>query len=158
MTPADTLITFMAPNLGAEIHVGAWLTVDQERINRFAEVTGDIQWIHTDPERAAQESPYGVTVAHGYLTLALLPCLTESNHPDFFQKNYPGMRYRVNYGLNRVRFPAPVTVNARIRGRTVLREVEKVGAGVQIIYQYTVEVEGEEKPACVAEFVARVYP
>ena len=158
MTPADTLIAFMSPNLGAEIHVGPWLTIDQDRIDRFAEVTGDIQWIHTDPERAAKESPYGATVAHGFLTLSLLQYLTESNHPDFFQKNYPGMRYRVNYGLNRVRYPAPVVVNARIRARTVLQEVEKVGSGVQVVYRYTVEIEGEEKPACVAEFVARVYP
>ena len=158
MTPADTLIAFMSPNLGAEIHVGSWLKVDQDRIDRFAKVSDDIQWIHTDPERAAKESPYGATVAHGYLTLALLPYLTESNHPDFFQRNYPGMRYRVNYGLNRVRYPAPVVVNARIRARTILQEVEKVGIGVQVVYRYTVEIEGQEKPACVVEFVARVYP
>ena len=158
MTPADDLISFLTPNLGVEIHVGAWLTVDQELINRFAQVTGDIQWIHTDPQRAAHDSPYGATVAHGYLTLSLLPSLTESNHPDFFQKNYPGMSYRVNYGLNRVRYPAPVIVNSRIRARTLLLEVEKVGTGVQIIHKYTGEIEGVEKPACVAEFVARVYP
>lgn len=158
MTPAESLITFMAPNLGSEIHVGPWLTVDQERINRFAEVTGDVQWIHTDPERAAKESPYGATVAHGFLTLSLLQFLTESNHPDFFQKNYPGMRYRVNYGLNRVRFTAPVVVNSRIRARTVLQEIEPVGTGVQIIYRYTIEIEGKDKPACVVEFMARVYP
>ena len=156
--PAERLIAFMAPNLGAEIHVGPWLTVDQERINRFAEVTGDVQWIHTDPERAARESPYGATVAHGFLTLSLLPFLTESNHPDFFQKNYPGMRYRVNYGLNRVRYPSPVVVGSRIRARTTLLEAEEVGTSVQIIYRYTVEIEWKEKPACVAEFVARVYP
>ena len=158
MPPADTLITFMAPNIGAEIHVGPWLTVDQDRIDRFAEVTGDVQWIHTDPERAAKESPYRATVAHGYLTLALLPLLTESNHPDFFQRNYPGMRYRVNYGLNRVRYPAPVVVNARIRARTMLQAVEPAGTGVQVVYQYTVEIEDQEKPACVVEFVARVFP
>ena len=158
MTPADALISFMAPNIGAEIHVGPWLTVDQDRIDRFAEVTGDVQWIHTDPERAAKESPYRATVAHGYLTLALLPLLTESNHPDFFQKNYPGMRYRVNYGLNRVRYPAPVVVNSRIRARTMLQAVEVAGTGVQVVYQYTVEIEGQEKPACVADFVARVSP
>ena len=158
MTPADSLIAFMSPNLGAEIHVGSWLTIDQERIDRFAVATGDIQWIHTDPMRAANESPFGATVAHGCLTLSLLPFLSESNHPDFFQRNYPGMRYRVNYGFNRVRFPAPVLVNARIRARTVLQEVEKVGNGMQVVYRYTVEIEGQEKPACVAEFVARVYP
>jgi len=90
--------------IGQEIHVGPWLQIDQQRIDQFAEVTGDQQWIHIDPERAEKESPYGSTIAHGYLTLSLLPYLTESNHPDFFQKNYPGMKYRVNYGLNGVDF------------------------------------------------------
>ena len=158
MTQADTLIAYLTPNLGVEIHVGPWLTIDQERIDRFAEVTGDVQWIHTDPERAAKESPYGATVAHGCLTLSLLQFLTESNHPDYFQRNYPGMSYRVNYGFNRVRFPAPVLVNSRIRARTVLQEIEQVGPGVQVVYRYTIEIDGKEKPACIAEFVARVYP
>ena len=155
---ADELLTFLQPQLGQEIHVGPWLTITQERIDRFAEVTGDVQWIHIDPERAAKESPYGSTIAHGYLTLSLLPYLTESNHPDFFQKNYPGMRMRVNYGTNKVRFPAPVRVNARIRARTVLAAAEKIGEAVQITYLITVEIEGGEKPACVTEFLARVYP
>ena len=155
---ADTLLTFLHPRLGQEIHVGPWLTITQDRIDRFAEVTGDVQWIHTDPERAAKESPYGTTIAHGYLTLSLLPCLTESNHPDFFQKNYPGMRMRVNYGTNKVRFPAPVRVHSRIRARTVLSAAEKIGEAVQITYLITVEIEGGEKPACVTEFLARVYP
>ena len=155
---ADTLLTFLHPRLGQEIHVGPWLTITQERIDRFAEVTGDVQWIHTDPERAAKESPYGTTIAHGYLTLSLLPCLTESNHPDFFQKNYPGMRMRVNYGTNKVRFPSPVRVNSRVRARTVLSAAEKIGEAVQITYLITVEIEGGEKPACVTEFLARVYP
>src|SRR6266567_3175825 len=105
MTPADSLIESLTPKLGVELHVGPWLTIDQERIDQFAQVTGDLQWIHTDPQRAARESPFGATIAHGFLTLSLLPCLSESNHPDYFQRNYPGMRYRVNYGLNRVRFP-----------------------------------------------------
>ena len=155
---ADELLTFLQPQLGQEIHVGPWLTITQERIDRFAEVTGDVQWIHIDPERAAKESPYGSTIAHGYLTLSLLPYLTESNHPDFFQKNYPGMRMRVNYGTNKVRFPAPVRVNSRIRSRTVLSTAEKIGEAVQITYLITVEIEGGEKPACVTEFLARVYP
>lgn len=155
---ADELLTFLQPQLGEEIHVGPWLTITQERIDRFAEVTGDVQWIHIDPERAAKESPYGSTIAHGYLTLSLLPYLTESNHPDFFQKNYPGMRMRVNYGTNKVRFPAPVRVNARIRARTVLAAAEKIGEAVQITYLITVEIEGGDKPACVTEFLARVYP
>ncbi len=157
MTAADRLMESLEPQLQTEIHVGPWLTIDQERINRFAEVTGDVQWIHTDPARASRESPYGSTIAHGYLTLSLLPFLTESNHPDFFQKNYPGMRMRVNYGLNRVRFPAPVVVGSRIRARTVLHAIEKVEEAVQIIYLITVEIDGGAKPACVAEFIARVY-
>ena len=132
-------------------------TIEQERIDRFAAVTGDVQWIHTDPERAARESPYGTTVAHGFLTLSLLPFLTESNHPDYFQRNYPGMRMRVNYGLNRVRFPAPVKAGSQIRARTVLQEAGKAGDAVQITYLITVEIAGEDKPACVAEFIARVY-
>ena len=158
MTSAEKLLAFLNPQLEQEIHVGPWLQIDQQRINAFAEVTGDLQWIHTDPERAEKESPYGTTVAHGYLTLSLLPYLTESNQPDFFQKNYPGMKYRVNYGLNKLRFPAPVKVGSAIRARTLIHSAEAVGEGVQIIYRITVEIKGIEKPACVAEFVARVYP
>lgn len=158
MTPAEQLLELLDPQIGQEIHIGPWLQIDQDRIDRFAEVTGDLQWIHTDPQRAAKESPYGTTVAHGYLTLSLLPYLTESNHPDFFQKNYPGMKYRVNYGLNKLRFPSPVRVGSSIRARTVIQQAEAIGEGVQIIYRITVEIEGVEKPACVAEFVARVYP
>ncbi|WP_432821071.1 MaoC family dehydratase [Trichloromonas sp.] len=155
---ADSLLSFLKPQLGREIHVGSWLTITQERVDRFAEVTGDVQWIHTDPERAAKESPYRATIAHGYLTLSLLPCLTESNHPDFFQKNYPGMKLRVNYGVNKVRFPSPVLVGSRIRARTLLERAERVGEAVQISYRITVEIEGNDKPACVAESLVRVYP
>jgi acyl dehydratase len=157
MSATDNLLEFLRPKIGTEIHVGSWLTIDQARIDRFAEVTGDIQWIHTDTDRAKRESPYGATVAHGFLTLSLLPQLTESNHPDFFQKNYPGMKMRVNYGLNKVRFPAPVIVNSRIRARSMLKEAEAIGEAVQIIYLITVEIENGGKPACVAEFIARVY-
>jgi acyl dehydratase len=158
MTAAEQLLEFLAPKIGTEIHRGPWLAIDQERIDRFAAVTGDIQWIHTDPERARRESPFGTTVAHGFLTLALLPNLTQSNHPDHFVQNYPGMRLRVNYGLNKVRFPAPVLVGSRVRARTVLQGAEPVGEGVQIIYLITVEIEGGAKPACVAEQLFRVYP
>lgn len=143
---------------GQEIHVGPWLEIDQKRIDAFAVVTGDEQWIHIDPQRAAVESPYKTTIAHGFLTLSLLPFLTQSNHPDFFAKNYPGMRLRVNYGLNKLRFPAPVLCGAQIRARTAVHEVAAVGKGVQIIYLLTIEIEGEEKPACVAEQIMRVYP
>lgn len=157
MAAADQLIEFLRPKLGAELHLGPWLTIDQQRIDQFAQVTGDVQWIHTDPQRAARESPFGATIAHGFLTLSLLPCLTESNHPDYFQKNYPGMRYRVNYGLNRVRFPAPVLVGGKIRAHTMLQNVELAGEAVQIIYLITVEIAGTDKPACVAEQIVRVY-
>jgi len=156
--PRDHLLTFMQAQIGQELHVGEWLEIDQERIDRFAEVTGDVQWIHVDPVRSAKESPYGATVAHGFLTLALLPYLTQSNHPDYFQKNYPGMRLRVNMGLNKVRFPAPVIVGSRLRARTLLQSVEPSGEGAQIVYKFTVEIEGQEKPACVAESVVRVFP
>lgn len=151
-------LEFIKPFIGRENHVGPWLEIDQERINRFAEVTGDRQWIHTDPHRAATDSPYGTTVAHGYLTLSLLPFLTESNHPDFFAENYPGMAYRVNYGLDRVRFPAPVKTGAQIRARTVIHAADALTNAVQMTYRITVEIKGEDKPACVADFLARLYP
>jgi acyl dehydratase len=143
---------------GQETHVGPWLEIDQQRIDAFARVTGDEQWIHVDPQRAEKESPYGTTIAHGFLTLSLLPCLTQSNHPDFFTENYPGMRLRVNYGLNKLRYPAPVLCGSKIRARTTVQSVEEVRDGVQIVYLLTIEIEGEKKPACVAEQVMRVYP
>lgn len=158
MTVTEELLRRYQGLLGQEIHVGPWLEIDQQRIDDFARVTGDEQWIHTDPQRAAAESPYGGTIAHGFLTLSLLPCLTQSNHADFFAANYPGMRLRVNYGLNRLRFPAPVICGARLRARTVVQSVEAVRDGVQITYLLTVEIAGHDKPACVAEQVVRVYP
>ena len=157
-TATAQLLARLQRQLGQEIHLGPWLKIDQQRIDSFAKVTGDQQWIHTDPQRAASESPYGTTVAHGYLTLSLLPFLTESNHPDFFSNNYPGMKYRVNYGLNKVRFPAPVKVGANIRARTEIVAAQEIKGAVQITYQIRVEIEGEEKPACSAEFLARVFP
>jgi len=143
---------------GQEIHVGPWLEIDQQRIDDFARVTGDEQWIHVDSQRAEKESPYGTTIAHGFLTLSLLPYLTQSNQPDFFTDNYPGMRLRVNYGLNKLRYPAPVLCGSKIRARTTVQSAEKVRDGVQIVYLLTIEIEGEKKPACVAEQVMRVYP
>ena len=158
MSAADSLVAQYLPKIGTEIHCGPWLEIDQQRIDAFAAATGDLQWIHTDPERAAKESPYGTTIAHGYLTLSLLPFLTESNAPGFFERTYPGMRLRLNYGLNRVRFPAPVPAGSRIRAHTTLSGVEQIGGGVQFTYLISVEIGGNEKPACVAEFLARVYP
>ncbi len=152
------LVSCYRRKIGETIHVGPWFEIDQERIDLFAEATKDEQWIHVDVERAKKESPYGATVAHGFLTLSLLPYLTQSNQPDRFEENYPGMRLRVNYGLNRVRFPAPVVAGSRVRAHTQVLDAEEAGKGAQIIYKITVEIDGEDKPACVAEQVVRVYP
>ena len=158
MTTSAQLMAKYRELVGQEIHLGPWLDIDQQRIDDFAAVTGDQQWIHVDPERAASESPYGTTIAHGFLTLSLLPYLTQSNHPDFFATNYPGMRLRINYGLNRVRYPEPVLCGDRIRARTAVHAVDEVSQGVQVVYRMTVEIQGRQKPACVAEQVMRVYP
>lgn len=158
MTAAEALVARYREKVGSEVHVGDWLTIDQQRIDAFTAATGDEQWIHTDPQRAAAESPYRATVAHGFLTLSLLPLLTGSNAAAAFAGNYPGMRLRVNYGLEKVRFPAAVVCGSRIRARSVVTGVEAVSGGVQIAYRITVEIEGQEKPACVAEQLFRLYP
>ena len=158
MTVVEELLATLQPCFGTELAVGDWLTVDQARIDRFAEVTGDTQWIHVDPERARTESPYGTTVAHGYLTLALLPFLSGSNTPDYLQRHFPGMRLRVNYGLDRLRFPAPVLCGARLRARTTLLDARPAGNGLEVVYRFTVEIDGGDKPALVADQLVRVYP
>ena len=152
------LLEALRTQFGTEIAVGEWLTVDQGRIDAFAAATGDIQWIHVDVERARRESPYGTTVAHGFLTLSLLPLLTGSNTPDYLRRHFPGMHLRVNYGLNRLRFPAPVKCGARVRARTVLVAATLLANGLEVVYRFTVEIDGEEKPALVAEQVVRVFP
>jgi len=158
MTVSSELLASLQPLVGTDIAVGDWLTIDQARIDAFAAATGDQQWIHTDPERARRESPYGTTVAHGFLTLSLLPFLTGSNTPDYLQRHFPGMRLRVNYGLNRLRLPMPVKCGARIRARTALAGVSLLDPGLEVIYRFTVEIEGEAKPALVAEQVVRLSP
>jgi len=158
MSAAEQLLALYQQQKGREIAVGEWLLIDQARIDAFAQATGDLQWIHIDPQRAAVESPYKSTIAHGFLTLSLLPLLTQANAPGQFEKNYPGMRLRVNYGLNKVRFPAPVKPGDRLRARTTVQDATMAGNGVEIIYLLTVEIEGADKPACVAEQVVRVYP
>ncbi len=136
--------------VGTEVGVSDWLEVSQERINQFAEATGDHQWIHTDPEAAAK-GPFGTAVAHGYLTLSLLPVLS------YGVTTVNGVRMAVNYGLNKVRFPAPVPAGSRVRARFELLSVEDVEGGAQLISKVTVEREGGEKPVCVAEAVSRIY-
>ena len=128
-----------------------WLEVTQERIDRFAEATGDDQWIHVDPEKAAQ-GPFGTTIAHGFLTLSLLVKFQYEVRPERGE-----FRMGINYGVNKVRFPAPVPVGSRIRAHLELLEVSEVEGGVQVVTKGTVEREGEEKPVCVAEMVSRQY-
>ena len=135
--------------VGTEAGVSDWVTIDQERVNRFADATGDHQWIHVDPERAAK-GPFGKTIAHGFMTLALLPRLQHQMY------TVNGIKLAVNYGLNKVRFPAPVPVGSRVRAKSSLVDVEDLGDGaVQATVSTTVEVEGSNKPACVAESVVR---
>ncbi|WP_030485035.1 MaoC family dehydratase [Nocardioides aequoreus] len=131
---------------GEEIGVGEWVTIDQDRVDAFADVTGDHQWIHVDRERAAQ-SPFGGTIAHGYLTLSLLPWLGS----QVFSLETPGAK--LNYGVNKVRFPAPVPVGSRIRTRVTMGDSVTVAAGRQLTLQHVIEIEGGDKPACVAETV-----
>lgn len=157
MSDCAQLLATLRPLFGTETAVGDWLIVDQERIDAFAAATGDTQWIHVDPQRAGRESPYGTTVAHGFLTLSLLPLLTGGNAPDYLRRHFPGMRLRVNYGLNRLRFPAPVRCGDAIRARTVLKEATAIPNGLEIVYLFTVETRGGEKPALIAEQVVRVY-
>jgi acyl dehydratase len=137
--------------LGQEIGISDWMLIDQERVNGFAQVTGDQQWIHVDVERASRESPFGGPIAHGYLTVSLLAKFAgECIAVD-------GVRLAVNYGLNRVRFAAPVKVGSRIRARFVLAAVDDIDGGAQLQWQATIEIEGGEKPACVAEMLTRWY-
>lgn len=141
--------------VGQQVHLSDWFEVTQSRIDAFAAATGDHQWIHVDAERAARESPWQATIAHGYLTLSLYPMLrglVESDRPVF-----EGVRQVVNYGLDRTRFPNAVVVGSRIRARCVLLAVEEAAGGLQVKEQYTVEIDGQPKPACVAEAIMRLY-
>jgi acyl dehydratase len=149
-----TTIEALKEIVGREIGVSDWLEVTQDRVNLFADATGDHQYIHVDPKRAS-ETFFGGTVAHGYLTLSLIPELNKTRAGVQIDL---GGKMAVNYGLNKVRFPNPVRVGKRIRLRTTLTDVQEIGEeAVQMAYQQTVEVEGEEKPACVAETLGRIY-
>src|SRR3989454_7699836 len=139
----------LKPLIGTEVAVTDWFTVSQERIDAFAGATEDDQWIHVDRKRAARESPYGTTVAHGFLTLSLLPHLMRQ------AVEIQGMRLGINYGLNRVRFTGPVPAGSRVRARFRLAAVEDIVKGVQTTWNVTVEREGEAKPVLVAEWITR---
>ncbi|SUZ63231.1 uncharacterized protein METZ01_LOCUS16085, partial [marine metagenome] len=134
--------------VGTHLGHGDWITVDQDRIDLFAEATGDHQWIHVDSEKAAA-GPFGATIAHGYLTLAL----TNQMLPDLVRVD--GISMGINYGTNKVRFPSPVVVGSRVRGGAELIQVDEVSGGYQAVIRITVEVEGSDRPACVVDSVSR---
>lgn len=136
---------------GQEVAVSDWVLLDQARINLFAQASGDHQWIHVDIERCRDESPYGVPIAHGFLTLSLIPMLLAS------AITFPPCKLAVNYGLNKVRFPAPVLVDSQVRARLLLQAVEEFSGSVQMIWEATMECAGNEKPVCVAELILRHY-
>jgi acyl dehydratase len=137
-------------HIGKELGVSEWHEVTQEAINEFAEVTGDDQWIHLDVERA-KDTPFGGTIAHGYYTLSLAPMFS------YRMFSLEGFAFGVNYGLNRVRFPAPMPVGGKVRMRAELQHVEDIPGGAQVTVGLTFEREGGEKPVCVAEALSRVY-
>ncbi|MCM2390308.1 MaoC family dehydratase [Streptomyces albipurpureus] len=146
---------FTSPNelsaaVGEPLGQSDWLEIDQKRVDLFADATGDHQWIHVDPARAA-DGPFGSTIAHGYLTLSLLPVFI----PQVMRVE--GMRMGLNYGTEKVRFPAPVPVGSRLRATVTLQSVSEAGGGVQVTARVTVEREGGEKPVCVADSVTRYY-
>jgi acyl dehydratase len=138
--------------VGTEVAQSRWFDIPQQRIATFADATDDHQWIHVDVERCRRESPFGSTVAHGFLTLSLLPAMLDS------ALKMSDMKIGLNYGLNKVRFPAPVPAGSRVRARIALHSVDEFEGGAQIAWEVTVEREGGAKPVCVAEFLMRRYP
>ena len=136
---------------GKELGVTEWMTISQERIDQFAEATGDFQWIHVDAERAEKESPFGGTIAHGYLTLSRIPMFKDQIY------TIEGAKAGINYGLNGCRFLAPVPSGARVRGRFIMKSVQQKGEGRYLLCnEITIELEGSDKPACVAESLGMV--
>ena len=155
-TKAEAALKVFESYPGEEEGVGDWFLIDQDRINLFADATMDHQFIHIDPERAAELSPYKVTIAHGFLTLSLIVHLG-SSVPQKFPQAMEGVYMGVNYGLDKVRFPAPVPVNSRVRARHRLMEAELKNANtIQVKREVTVELEGGNKPVCVAESLMRL--
>ncbi len=138
--------------VGEELGVSSWVDVTQERINKFAEATGDFQWIHVDPERAKTELPGGKTIAHGYLTLSLVPMMMYEIY------KIANVTHGLNYGANKIRFTAPVPAGERVRGRLRIKNTEDMpNNGLKIFGEVTVEMEGAERPACVAETISVAY-
>jgi acyl dehydratase len=145
-------VSTLRDRIGQEVAVSDWVTITQERINQFADATGDRQWIHVDESRAAADSPFRTTIAHGFLTLSLLSALIR----DAMQ--FTGLRMAINYGMNRLRFVAPVPAGARIRARFTPAAVEVAGGSLQVTWHATVEREHSEKPVLIADWLVRYYP
>jgi acyl dehydratase len=137
--------------VGTEVAVSEWVAITQERVNQFAVATNDHQWIHVDEERSRRESPFGATIAHGFLTLSLVPAMLES------ALRMVDMKMGLNYGLNKVRFPSPVPVGSRLRARMSIESIEDIEGGAQVAWGVVIEREGSAKPVCVAEFLMRRY-
>ncbi|EJB5268879.1 MaoC family dehydratase [Vibrio vulnificus] len=152
---AQLVYNELSEKIGQVIHVGDWIHVDQKRINQFGLVTEDMQWIHTDPERAAVESPFKTTIAHGFLTLALLPKLTDSVNPD--NNLFPTAKMVVNIGLNQVRFPYPVKSGNNLRASSTLTKVTPIKKGLEIEREIKVEIEGVRRPAAVVVSVIQLH-
>jgi acyl dehydratase len=148
----DIDVRALDARLGQQIAVSDWFELTQSRITQFADATGDHQWIHVDPVRAAAELPSHTTIAHGFLTLSLLSTLIRESI------RVTGLRMAINYGLNRVRFVSPVPAGSRIRALITLKAVDAVSDGFQVTWEVTIERDGAEKPACVAEWIVRYYP
>jgi acyl dehydratase len=146
----DGIDELAAAPAGTHLGVSDWVTIDQATIDTFADATGDHQWIHVDPDRAA-DGPFGRTIAHGFLTLSLLPRLVQEVY------RVEGVAMAVNYGLDKVRFVAPVTVDSRVRVSTTVRGTETAGGGLRVHLDSTLELEGSDKPALVAQTIAQVY-
>jgi acyl dehydratase len=151
MTTIISGIDGVKAKVGEHLGYSDWMEVTQERVNQFADATGDHQWIHVDPERAAKESPFGGPIAHGYLTLSLAPVLLGS------LMRVEGISMGVNYGLNKLRFPAPVPGGSKLRVGASVAGVEDIAGGAQVTMDITFEVDGQDKPACVAQAVYRYY-
>ncbi|MCA9428330.1 MAG: MaoC family dehydratase [Candidatus Omnitrophica bacterium] len=139
--------------VGQEVATSDWIEITQERVNQFAEATGDFQWIHLDPDRCAKESPFKVPIAHGYLTMSLIPMLGDLAHQ--FEQEF---KLVVNYGLDKLRFPAPVPVGSRIRVKESVKSMTNLKGNFKVVWDLAIEIEGGEKPACVAETIVLYYP
>lgn len=151
LQPDISTLEALHAQAGKEIFVTDWVVMSQTRIDQFAQATGDFQWIHVDAVRAAKESPFGCTIAHGFLTLSLIGKF----YDDHF--TLPFCEMGINYGLNKVRFTNPVKVDTRVRGRFVLQSISDIEGGLQLAFAVTIEIEGQPKPACIAESVVRQY-